>query len=84
MLLSGARDEAPTLSINLQICGTRPPQRSPGIELNVSSAIFSCKLVTLKASLYSLLACNGSLSLTALSSKRAKWFCLSFDSVCVL
>lgn len=59
MLIFGARDEAPTLSINLQVCGTRRPQRRLSIELNASPDIFSYKLVTLKTSLCSILACNG-------------------------
>ena len=48
MLLFGARDEAPTLSIILQVCGTRRPQRRLSIELNTSPDIFSYKLVTLR------------------------------------
>lgn len=48
MLLFGARDEAPTLSIILQVCGTRRPQRRLSIELNASPDIFSYKLVTLR------------------------------------
>lgn len=48
MLIFGARDEAPTLSINLQVCGTRRPQRRLSIELNASPDIFSYKLVTLR------------------------------------